>query len=128
MNATNHPCATMRVAPGSHALPVGKPKQPTHIPFNKFAAIDFETADYGRDSVCAVAVVVAHEGKIVNWRGACGLCIRPGCRMSAAILGFRSSTTTPRPMRWRAPASSSRRRIKEHTPERSRAQWGQPSK
>lgn len=35
-------------------------------PFNRFAAIDFETADYGRDSACAVAVVVVEEGAIVN--------------------------------------------------------------
>jgi DNA polymerase-3 subunit epsilon len=33
--------------------------------FNRFAAIDFETADYGRDSACALAVIVAEKGKVV---------------------------------------------------------------
>ncbi len=41
----------------------GKPKT---MPFNRFAALDFETADYGRDSACAVAVVVAEQGRIVR--------------------------------------------------------------
>ena len=35
------------------------------VKFNRFAAIDFETADYGRDSTCALSVVVAEKGKIV---------------------------------------------------------------
>ena len=35
------------------------------VKFNRFAAIDFETADYGRDSACALSVVVAEKGKIV---------------------------------------------------------------
>jgi DNA polymerase-3 subunit epsilon len=35
------------------------------VPFNRFAAIDFETADYGRDSACALSVVVAEKGRIV---------------------------------------------------------------
>jgi DNA polymerase-3 subunit epsilon len=43
-----------------------KLKKPTHIPFARFAAIDFETADYGRDSACALAIVVAEKGKIVK--------------------------------------------------------------
>ena len=38
----------------------------TFVPFARFAAIDFETADYGRDSACAVAVVVVQQGKIVK--------------------------------------------------------------
>lgn len=33
---------------------------------DSFAAIDFETADYGRDSACAVAVVVVRGGEIVD--------------------------------------------------------------
>ena len=39
-----------------------------NIRFNRFAALDFETADYGRDSACAVAVVVAEAemGKITE--------------------------------------------------------------
>src|SRR5690348_2772224 len=32
----------------------------------KFAAIDFETADYQRDSACAVGLVVVHDGTIVQ--------------------------------------------------------------
>lgn len=32
------------------------------VTFDRFAAIDFETADYGRDSACAVSVVVAEQG------------------------------------------------------------------
>ena len=43
-----------------------KRQLPSNIKFNRFAAIDFETADYGRDSACAVAVVVAEAGKIIN--------------------------------------------------------------
>jgi DNA polymerase-3 subunit epsilon len=31
-----------------------------------FAAIDFETADYGRDSACAVALVRVEDGRIVD--------------------------------------------------------------
>jgi len=31
----------------------------------KFTAIDFETADYGRDSACAVALVRVDDGRIV---------------------------------------------------------------
>lgn len=31
-----------------------------------FAAIDFETADYGKDSACAISIVVAEEGEIVR--------------------------------------------------------------
>jgi DNA polymerase-3 subunit epsilon len=42
-----------------------KKRKPEFLPFNRFAAIDFETADYGRDSACAVAVVVAEDGDIV---------------------------------------------------------------
>lgn len=46
--------------------PVPRPSQPKCISPGRFAALDFETADYGRDSACAVAVVVAERGKIVN--------------------------------------------------------------
>lgn len=46
--------------------PVSKRSKPKYIPFNKFAALDFETADYGRDSACAVAVVLVEQGKIVK--------------------------------------------------------------
>ena len=32
----------------------------------RFAAIDFETADYERDSACALSVVVVHQGEVVE--------------------------------------------------------------
>jgi DNA polymerase-3 subunit epsilon len=51
-------CAAERPAP--------RWAQPKYVPFSRFAAIDFETADYGRDSACAVAVVVAEQGRIVQ--------------------------------------------------------------
>lgn len=35
------------------------------IQFNRFAAIDFETADYGKDSACALAVVIVEKENIV---------------------------------------------------------------
>ncbi len=40
----------------------------------KFAAIDFETADFGRDSACALAIVRVHGSRIV---GASSYLIRP---------------------------------------------------
>lgn len=43
-----------------------KRTKPKFIPFNRFAALDFETADYCRDSACAIAVVVAEQGKIIR--------------------------------------------------------------
>jgi DNA polymerase III subunit epsilon len=43
-----------------------KKKKPETIQFNRLAAIDFETADYGRDSACALAVVIGEKGKIVK--------------------------------------------------------------
>ena len=39
---------------------------PTLSPSTRFAAIDFETADSGRDSACALAVVVVENGKIAR--------------------------------------------------------------
>jgi DNA polymerase-3 subunit epsilon len=42
------------------------PKNPGKALYKRFAAIDFETADYGRDSACALAVVVVEDGKIVH--------------------------------------------------------------
>ena len=32
-----------------------------------FAAIDFETANYNRSSVCSVGIVIVREGKIVDY-------------------------------------------------------------
>jgi DNA polymerase III subunit epsilon len=49
---------------------MNKRRSTTLIPFNRFAAIDFETADYGRDSACAIAVIVADKGEIVEKRAA----------------------------------------------------------
>lgn len=43
----------------------GRKKDQT-IYFNRFIALDFETADYGRDSACAVALVTVEKGKIVE--------------------------------------------------------------
>ena len=40
-------------------------RKPELLKFKRFAAIDFETADSGRDSACAVAVVVVDSGKII---------------------------------------------------------------
>jgi DNA polymerase-3 subunit epsilon len=37
---------------------------PRAAPYPSFAAIDFETADYGRDSACAVGVVRVEGGRI----------------------------------------------------------------
>lgn len=34
--------------------------------FNRFAAIDFETADYGRDSACSVSIVIVENGRIAK--------------------------------------------------------------
>jgi DNA polymerase III subunit epsilon len=43
-----------------------KKRKPESIQFNRFAAIDFETADYGRDSACALAVVISEKGEIIK--------------------------------------------------------------
>lgn len=71
MNATQKPCslnrgATTVLSPQVSGPAAKKRRKPTHLPFNRFAALDFETADYGRDSACAVAVVVAEQGKVVK--------------------------------------------------------------
>jgi DNA polymerase-3 subunit epsilon len=34
--------------------------------YEKFAAIDFETSDYGRDSACAAGIIVVEKGKIIH--------------------------------------------------------------
>jgi DNA polymerase-3 subunit epsilon len=39
--------------------------KPDLVRFSRFVALDFETADYGRDSACAIAVVVAEKGDII---------------------------------------------------------------
>ncbi len=49
-------------------------KNRNSLGFYKFAAIDFETADYGADSACAVSVLLSEKGKIT--RKFCAL-IRP---------------------------------------------------
>jgi DNA polymerase III subunit epsilon len=45
---------------------MNKRRKTAMVKFNRFAAIDFETADYGRDSACAVSVVIAENGKVVE--------------------------------------------------------------
>ncbi len=42
------------------------PKVSKSESLERFAAIDFETADQGRDSACAAAIVVVEKGKIVH--------------------------------------------------------------
>ena len=41
-------------------------RQLSFLPQPRFAAIDFETADYSADSACALAVVVAEAGEIIS--------------------------------------------------------------
>jgi len=41
-------------------------RHPTHAAPPTFVAIDFETADYGRDSACALALVRVEAGVIVQ--------------------------------------------------------------
>lgn len=43
-----------------------KKAAPPPVYFSRFAALDFETADYGRDSACAIGVVVVENRKIVK--------------------------------------------------------------
>jgi DNA polymerase-3 subunit epsilon len=42
-----------------------KKAEPAPVYFSRFVALDFETADYGRDSACAIGVVVVENRKIV---------------------------------------------------------------
>lgn len=44
----------------------GDPVRRRRTTLPSFAAIDFETADYGRDSACAVAIVNVEGGRITN--------------------------------------------------------------
>ena len=44
----------------------GKKRKTSETVSGSFAAIDFETADYSRDSACAVSLVVAEENKVVH--------------------------------------------------------------
>lgn len=46
--------------------PVRRHTRDSFQKFNTFAAIDFETADYGRDSACAVAVVIADGRRVLK--------------------------------------------------------------
>ncbi|MBN1576947.1 MAG: 3'-5' exonuclease [Chitinispirillaceae bacterium] len=45
-----------------------KKAEPAPVYFSRFVALDFETADYGRDSACAVGLVVVENRKIVDRR------------------------------------------------------------
>jgi DNA polymerase-3 subunit epsilon len=44
---------------------ISKKRKPDIVRFSRFAALDFETADYGRDSACSVGIVIADKGNIV---------------------------------------------------------------
>jgi DNA polymerase-3 subunit epsilon len=50
------------LAPSRRPRPIPVPLPST----GRFAAIDFETADYGRDSACAVGVVVVEGDRVVE--------------------------------------------------------------
>jgi DNA polymerase III subunit epsilon len=43
-----------------------KKAEPQPVHFSRFVALDFETADYGRDSACAIGVVVVENRQIVQ--------------------------------------------------------------
>lgn len=43
-----------------------KESEPPPVHFSRFVALDFETADYGRDSACAIGVVVVENREIVK--------------------------------------------------------------
>lgn len=43
-----------------------KSRKSTARAFHRFAAIDFETADYGRDSACSISIVVVEKERIVK--------------------------------------------------------------
>lgn len=65
------PKKTVPKAVKAHVIKKSSPaKKPSvkasHPPITRFAAIDFETADYGRDSACALAVILAENGKIIR--------------------------------------------------------------
>ena len=47
-------------------LPLSRSPAGTPAPPPTFVAIDFETADYGRDSACALALVRVEAGVIVQ--------------------------------------------------------------
>jgi DNA polymerase III subunit epsilon len=53
--------------------PVRKPRKrappsPQKSLTRRFAALDFETADYGRDSACALSIVIVENGQVVQTR------------------------------------------------------------
>jgi DNA polymerase-3 subunit epsilon len=58
-------CLNLRITCKKTKRNMRKRKIAQSVKFNRFAAIDFETADCGRDSACALSVVVAEKGKIV---------------------------------------------------------------
>ncbi len=45
---------------------MGRNQKSVRRVFNRFAAIDFETADYGRDSACSVSIVIVEKREIVK--------------------------------------------------------------
>ena len=51
-----------RGAPGAPPSPATRPE----VGGPTFAAIDFETADYGRDSACSIGVAIVRDGSLVQ--------------------------------------------------------------
>lgn len=45
---------------------MNKNQKSTEIAFNRFAALDFETANYRKNSACSVSIVVVEKSKIVK--------------------------------------------------------------
>ncbi len=43
-----------------------KNREPEIVHFDRFVALDFETADYERNSACAVAAVLVEKGRVVE--------------------------------------------------------------
>ena len=61
----------MAEQPGAEAgsVPAGLPTQQSPVPAGgaaRFAALDFETADYGRDSACALSIAIVENHQIVE--------------------------------------------------------------
>lgn len=59
MEATNRPAILRK--PRAHRPSVAQPSLT-----GRFAALDFETADFGRDSACALSVVIVDSEKVVD--------------------------------------------------------------
>src|SRR5947207_3289146 len=49
--------------PRNDGVPAGSPPPPDPV---RFVALDFETADYGRDSACALAIVTVENDTVID--------------------------------------------------------------